>query len=75
MGHLIEANLLNPQIMGNSSHLQPLIGIVALLAAEGGFGLAGALLAVPAASILWTLFEFAREQFFSRPADPAPETG
>jgi predicted PurR-regulated permease PerM len=56
--HFIEANLLNPKIIGTSAHIHPVIVIFALLAGESAFGLMGALLAVPTASILLTLFQF-----------------
>jgi predicted PurR-regulated permease PerM len=66
--HFVEANILNPQIIGTSAHIHPVIVIFALLAGESAFGLVGALLAVPAASILLTLFKFVRERFFNQPA-------
>ncbi len=56
--HFLEANLLNPKIIGTSAHIHPVIVIFALLAGESAFGLIGALLAVPTASILLTIFKF-----------------
>ncbi len=56
--HFVEANILNPKIIGTSAHIHPVIVIFALLAGESAFGLLGALLAVPTASILLTLFRF-----------------
>lgn len=56
--HFLEANILNPKIIGTSAHIHPVIVIFALLAGESAFGLLGALLAVPTASILLTLFKF-----------------
>jgi predicted PurR-regulated permease PerM len=56
--HFLEANILNPKIIGTSAHIHPVIVIFALLAGESAFGLMGALLAVPTASILLTLFQF-----------------
>lgn len=64
--HFLEANILNPKIIGSSAHIHPVIVIFALLAGESTFGLLGALLAVPTASILLTLFKF----FFM----PSPQT-
>lgn len=58
--HAVEANLLNPKIIGSSAHIHPVIVIFALLAGESAYGLVGALLAVPTASILLTLFNFVR---------------
>ncbi len=60
--HFVEANILNPQIIGNSAHIHPVIVIFALLAGESAFGLVGALLAVPVASILLELFKFTRDK-------------
>ena len=56
--HFVEANILNPKIIGTSAHIHPVIVIFALLAGESAFGLVGALLAVPTASILLTFFKF-----------------
>lgn len=58
--HALEANFLNPKIIGSSAHIHPVIVIFALLAGESAYGLVGALLAVPTASILLTLFNFVR---------------
>lgn len=68
--HFIEANILNPQIIGTSAHIHPVIVIFALLAGESTFGLVGALLAVPVASIVLELFKFARDKI--RAVDDAP---
>lgn len=56
--HFIEANILNPKIIGTNAHIHPVIVIFALLSGESTFGLVGALLAVPTATILLTLFKF-----------------
>ena len=56
--HFLEANILNPKIIGTSAHIHPVIVIFALLAGESAFGLVGALLAVPTTSIILTLFKF-----------------
>lgn len=58
MIHFIEANILNPKIIGTSAHIHPAIVVFALLAGEHTYGLLGALLAVPVASIFLTLFRF-----------------
>lgn len=60
--HLLEANVLNPKIIGDSAHIHPVIVIFALLAGEHVFGLVGALLAIPAASLVQTVFLYARKQ-------------
>jgi predicted PurR-regulated permease PerM len=59
--HFIEANLLNPKILGDSAKIHPVVVVFALLAGEHGFGLIGALLAVPTASIVQSLFLFLKE--------------
>ncbi len=58
--HFLEANFLNPKIIGQSAHIHPVIVIFALLAGESAYGLVGALLAVPTASLLLTVFNFVR---------------
>ena len=54
--HALEANFLNPKIMGNSTKIHPVIIVLALVAGEHYYGLVGALLAVPIASILLNIF-------------------
>jgi len=56
--HFIEANYLNPRIMGTASKIHPVVIIFALVAGEHAYGIPGALLAVPAASILQSAFVF-----------------
>ncbi|MDH3592578.1 MAG: AI-2E family transporter, partial [Planctomycetota bacterium] len=56
--HFIEANFLNPKIMGTASKIHPVVVIFALIAGEHAYGLAGALLAVPAASLIQSAFKF-----------------
>jgi predicted PurR-regulated permease PerM len=60
--HLLEANFLNPKIIGESAHIHPVVVVFALLAGESVYGLTGALLAVPTASVIQTLFLFTRQQ-------------
>ena len=56
--HLIEANFFNPKIMGNAAKIHPVVVIMALLAGKHYYGIIGALFAVPAASIVLTIFKF-----------------
>lgn len=58
--HLLEANILNPKIIGDSAHIHPVLVIFALLAGEHVFGLVGALLAIPVASLVQAAFLHAR---------------
>jgi predicted PurR-regulated permease PerM len=54
--HALEANLLNPKIMGDSAKIHPILIILALLAGKHYYGIIGALLAVPLTSIIGTIF-------------------
>ncbi|MBN1652650.1 MAG: AI-2E family transporter [Deltaproteobacteria bacterium] len=65
--HQIEANLLNPKIMGDAARVHPVMVIFALLAGEHVGGIVGALLAVPVLSILQSLFLFMREHALGVP--------
>jgi predicted PurR-regulated permease PerM len=56
--HFVEANFLNPKIMGTASRIHPVVIIFALLAGGHTYGLVGALLAVPIASIIQSTFKF-----------------
>lgn len=64
--HLIEANYLNPKIMGDAAKIHPVLVVFALIAGEHTYGLVGALFAVPVASIIQTLFVYFRRRGFSR---------
>jgi predicted PurR-regulated permease PerM len=66
--HQIEANLLNPKIMGDAAKVHPVLVVFALLAGEHFFGITGALLAVPVLSIGQTLFLHFREVALGVPA-------
>lgn len=74
--HQIEANLLNPKIMGDAAKVHPVLVVFALLAGEHLFGIAGALLAVPVLSIAQSLFMHYREVILGVPrhskTPPAP---
>jgi predicted PurR-regulated permease PerM len=54
--HQLEANVLNPKIMGDAAKIHPVLVIFALLAGEHFFHAVGALLAVPAMSIAQSVF-------------------
>src|SRR3989338_8203246 len=55
--HALEANFLNPKILGSSAHIHPILVVLALVAGQHFYGIFGALLSVPVASILLTLFQ------------------
>ncbi len=66
--HQLEANLLNPKIMGDAAKIHPLLVIFSLLVGEHFFGVVGALLAVPVMSIAQSVFLHIRRQI--QAADP-----
>ena len=65
--HLIEANFLNPKIMGTAARIHPVVVVFALIAGEHSYGLVGALFAVPVASIIQTLFVYFRRKEHRHP--------
>lgn len=62
--HELEANVFNPKIMGDSAKMHPVIVVFALLAGAHAGGVLGALLGVPVASILQSLFRFLRSRAY-----------
>jgi predicted PurR-regulated permease PerM len=56
--HFVEANFLNPKIIGSSAKIHPVVVIFALVLGEHSYGLVGALLAVPVASMIQVVFVF-----------------
>lgn len=59
--HQLEANVLNPKIMGDAAKIHPILVIFALLVGEHFFHAMGALLAVPTMSIAQSVFLHVRE--------------
>ncbi|HSC88537.1 MAG TPA: AI-2E family transporter [Polyangiaceae bacterium] len=58
--HQLEANLLNPRIIGVSAKIHPVLVVFSLLVGEHYYGLWGALFAVPTLSILQSVFNHFR---------------
>lgn len=56
--HLVEANVLNPKIIGTAAKIHPVLVIFALFLGEARYGLVGALLAVPILSALQVVFMY-----------------
>ncbi len=56
--HALEAYVLNPKIMGTASRIHPVLIVLALLIGERSWGIVGALLAVPIASVIVAIFRF-----------------
>jgi len=54
--HQLEANFLNPKIMGDSAKIHPVLVVFSLLVGEHFFHTTGALLAVPCMSIAQSIF-------------------
>jgi predicted PurR-regulated permease PerM len=56
--HFIEANLLNPKIIGTAAKIHPVLVIFSLFLGEHAYGLVGALLAVPVLSAISVVFMY-----------------
>jgi predicted PurR-regulated permease PerM len=69
--HQIEANLLNPKIIGVAAKIHPVLVVLALLIGEHFFGLWGALLAVPTLSLAQSIFMHFR---FATMPDAPPDS-
>jgi predicted PurR-regulated permease PerM len=67
--HQLEANFLNPKIMGDAAKIHPVLVVFSLLLGEHFFKTTGALLAVPCMSLAQSLFLHVRERLEAR--DPA----
>jgi predicted PurR-regulated permease PerM len=70
--HQLEANLLNPKIMGDAAKIHPVLVIFSLLVGEHFFQVVGALLAVPTMSIAQSLFLHFRDVIDRRDAEGMP---
>ncbi|HUC60516.1 MAG TPA: AI-2E family transporter [Alphaproteobacteria bacterium] len=66
-GHLIEANLLSPKLIGDRVGLHPVWVIFALLAGAALLGFVGILLAVPVAASVGVLARFTLKQYLAGP--------
>lgn len=60
--HFVEANLLNPKIIGTAAKIHPVLVIFSLILGEHSYGLTGALLAVPVASMVQVVFLYIRNK-------------
>jgi predicted PurR-regulated permease PerM len=67
--HQLEANVLNPKIIGDAAKIHPVLVVFSLLAGEHFLGITGALFAVPVMSIAQTVFLHFRESTLGL-ADP-----
>jgi predicted PurR-regulated permease PerM len=71
--HQLEANILNPKIMGDAAKIHPLLVVFSLLVGEHFFGVVGALLAVPVMSIAQNVFIHIRKQVQAQDPEMAAE--
>lgn len=65
--HLVEANFLNPRIMGSAARIHPVIVVFVLVVGEHYGGLIGALFAVPIAAVVLTVFKFMHKRALEAP--------
>jgi predicted PurR-regulated permease PerM len=66
--HQLEANFLNPKIIGDTAKIHPVLVVFSLIVGEHFFQLAGALFAVPCMSVAQTIFLHFRESTMGIPA-------
>ena len=71
--HFVEANLLNPKIIGTAAKIHPVLVIFALFLGESSYGLVGALLAVPILSAIQVVFMYLYRKRWKDA--PRPQTG
>ncbi|HEY9841030.1 MAG: AI-2E family transporter [Candidatus Sericytochromatia bacterium] len=67
--HLIEANFLNPKILGHTVELHPAIIVFSIVVGEHFFGAVGLLFGVPVAAIIRSLVRYFYLKFFADPPD------
>lgn len=72
--HQLEANFLNPKIIGDSAKIHPVLVVFSLLVGEHFFQIKGALFAVPCLSVLQTIFLHFRETTMGLQSDDAAQT-
>ncbi len=69
--HQLEANFLNPKIIGDAARIHPVLVVFSLFVGERFFGIWGALLAVPTLSVVQSLFIHFRVEVVASPAERA----
>jgi predicted PurR-regulated permease PerM len=67
--HFTESSFVGPRIMGAQARMHPVLVIFALIAGQHSYGVVGAVLAVPVASMVQTLFIYFRSRAWRN--DPA----
>jgi len=66
--HQLEANFLNPKIIGDQAKIHPVLVVFSLLLGEHFYQITGALLAVPCLALAQTVFLHFRESVLGLPA-------
>jgi predicted PurR-regulated permease PerM len=69
--HLLEANFLNPKIIGTAARIHPVIVVFAVVAGEHTYGPVGALLGVPLVSAIQAIFIYLRSRVRHEPQEVA----
>lgn len=70
--HLLEANVLNPNIIGHNAELHPALVVLALLIGEHYGGAAGLLIAVPVATVIRAVLTYTLGRLLMPPNVPTP---
>jgi predicted PurR-regulated permease PerM len=73
--HFIEANVLNPKIIGTAAKIHPVLVIFSLFLGEHAYGLVGALLAVPVLSAISVVFMYFYRKTWKDPSRPPGRGG
>lgn len=68
--HLIEANFLNPKILGHTVELHPAIIVFAIIVGEHFFGAIGLLFGVPVAAILRSILRYFYLKYYAEVPPP-----
>ncbi len=72
--HQLEANFLNPKIIGDQAKIHPVLVVFALLLGEHLYQIPGALLAVPVLAVVQAVFMHFRESVLGLPASRISRT-
>jgi predicted PurR-regulated permease PerM len=56
--HFVEANILNPKIIGHHAKINPVVVVFVLIAGEFAFGIKGVILAVPVTAVVLAMCQF-----------------